>query len=216
MKKILVVDDDTELRANLVEILEGVGYQAGEAASAQEALEKATAEHYDIVLLDLIMPGGDGAGALTGLKKISPRSRVIMITAFATVENAVDAVRRGASDYISKPFKIDKLITTIRRVIKEASFEHCDGTENFDCILSCLANPIRRKILHILSAEKNMRLMEIVKELDIDDHTKVIFHLKMMKEADIIEHDSGKSYSLTKQGERIQGCLKTMVMCLAT
>lgn len=216
MKKILIVDDDRELRANLHEILQGAGYVAAEAASGGEATEKATADDFDVILLDLIMPRLGGADTLIELRKVSPRSKVIIITAFATIENAVDAIKRGASEYISKPFKIDMLLTTIRRVVEEASFETCTAKGDLDCILDSLSNPIRRDMIRLISSKKSMRLMEIARELGIEDHTKVIFHLKILKESDIVHHDKGRLYSLTIQGERTIDCLKILEKHLST
>lgn len=208
MKKILIVDDDAELRGNLSDILRGAGYCTDEAASGCEALEKIASEEYDIVLLDMIMPNRDGIDILTEMKKIRPRTRVIMITAFATVENAVAAIKKGASDYISKPFKIKELITTIKRVIEETRFETGIKKLNIEFTLSSLSNPIRRNIIHLLNSRSNMRLMEITRELDMSDHTKVIFHLKLLKEAGIIEQGNEKAYLLTKEGERAIDLLK--------
>ncbi|MBI1810743.1 MAG: response regulator [Nitrospirae bacterium] len=210
MKKVLIVDDDVELRANLSEILKGAGYYIAEAPSGKEAIEEIASKDFDIVLLDLMMPKMSGLDVLKEIKKIKPKIKVIMITAFATVENAVDAIKKGASDYISKPFRIDGLLTTIRRVIEEGKFEEGITKLNLDYTLSSLSNPIRRNIIRLLQARKSMRLMEIVRELGIEDHTKVVFHLKMLKESDIIEQDTDKSYSLTEEGERILSCLKIL------
>lgn len=209
MKKILIVDDDAELRGNLSEILRGAGYCTDEADSGCEALEKVVSEEYDIVLLDMIMPNRDGIDILTEMKKIRPRTKVIMITAFATIENAVTAIKKGASDYISKPFKIKELITTIKRVIEETRFETGIKKLNIEYILSSLSNPIRRSIIHLLDSRSKMRLMEITRELNIEDHTKVIFHLKLLKEAGIIEQGKEeKAYVLTKEGKRAIDLLK--------
>ena len=208
MKRILVVDDDQELRANLTFVLKEAGYQAEEASSAQEAVALAVDEDFDVVLLDVIMPKSGKIDALAELRRVAPRSKIVMITAFATIENAVDAIKRGASDYLSKPFKIDALLTTIRRVLEEARFEVRATSENFDCVLGALSNPIRRKILRIIAQKKRARLMELARDLDIEDHTKVIFHLKILKECGIIEQDKDKSYSLTAKGDGTLNCLK--------
>jgi len=208
MKRILVVDDDQELRSNLTFVLKEAGYQTDEASSAQEAVKLAVDEDFDVVLLDVIMPKSGKIDALAELRRVAPRSKIVMITAFATIENAVDAIKRGASDYLSKPFKIDALLTTIRRVLEEARFEVRATSENFDCVLGALSNPIRRKILRIIAQKKRARLMELARELDIEDHTKVIFHLKILKECGIIEQDKDKSYSLTAKGEGTLNCLK--------
>lgn len=208
MKRILVVDDDQELRSNLTFVLKEAGYQTDEASSAREAIELAVDEDFDVVLLDLIMPRSSKIDALAELRRVSPRSKIIMITAFATIENAVDTIKRGASDYLSKPFKIDTMLTTVRRVLEEGRFEVRGTSENVDCLLSALSNPIRRKILRLIAKKKNMRLMELARELDIEDHTKVIFHLKILKECGIIEQEKDKTYALSSTGESTLNCLK--------
>jgi len=210
MKKILIVDDDAEFRLNLTEVLTGAGYQAESAASAQEAIARSEGEEFDIILLDFMMPKMNGIDSLITLRRLRPKTKVIMITAFATVENAVDAMKRGASDYISKPFKIEALLTTVRRVLEEARFEACVNNLDLDRTLSSLANPIRRNIIKLLHARENMRLMEITRELGIDDHTKVIFHLRLLKEAGIVQQDKEKSYSLAKEGTKTIDCLRML------
>jgi DNA-binding NtrC family response regulator len=210
MKKVLIIDDDAELRSHLSAILTEAGYQTAEAASGREGIERAIAEDHDVVLLDLIMPKMSGSDVLVELRKASPRSRIIMLTAFATIENAVDAMKRGASDYVSKPFKIDDLLTRVRRVLEEARVEQCSVKGNLDCILGSLSNPLRRMIIQVLSKRTTVRLMELVRELGVEDHTKVIFHLKILKEAGMIEQDKDKIYSLTKEGSRAVECLKTI------
>lgn len=209
-KKILIVDDDLELRINLSEILKGEGYGVDAAASAQEALEKMRAGEFAVVLLDFMMPKMSGMDALVEIRRLRPRSKVIMLTAFATIENAIEAVKKGASDYITKPFKIPELLTTVRRALEEARFEEDIKTIDVDHALSSLSSPIRRNILKLLVAGGPMRLMEMTRELGIEDHTKVVFHLKILKEAGIIEQDQEKTYLLTKEGARTVECLKTM------
>jgi len=208
MKKVLIVDDDAELRENLSEILKGAEYDTDMASSGSEALGKITAGDFDVVLLDLMMPGISGMDVLNEIRKIKPKTKIIMITAFATIENAVNAIKKGASDYISKPFKIDELITTVRRVLEEAKFESSLKKLDLEYTLNSLSNSIRRNILQALHSKKVMRLMEITRELDIEDHTKVVFHLKMLKEAGIIEQDKEKAYFISKEGKKIIELLK--------
>jgi len=209
MKKILIVDDDAELSGNLTEILEDAGYQTDMAASGNEALEKVT-DGFDVVMLDMIMPGMSGLEVISELKKLVPATKIIMITAFATVDNAVQAIKLGANDYISKPFLIDDLLVTVKKVLEEASFDVSNGKLDMDFALSSLSNPIRRQIIHFLDTRKKMRLMELTRELEIADHTKVIFHLKTLKEANIIDQGSDKSYFLTPEGYRVLGCLNIL------
>lgn len=209
MKKILIVDDDAELSGNLTEILEDAGYQTDMAASGNEALKKVR-DGFDVVMLDMIMPGMSGLEVISELKKLVPATKIIMITAFATVDNAVQAIKLGANDYISKPFLIDDLLVTVKKVLEEASFDVSNGTLDMDFALSSLSNPIRRQIIHFLDARNKMRLMELTRELEIADHTKVIFHLKTLKEANIIDQGSDKSYFLTPEGYRVLGCLNIL------
>lgn len=209
MKKILIVDDDGELAANISEILNSAGYKTVTASTAKEALEMIP-EGFDIVLLDMIMPGMTGLEAIPEIRKKTPQSKIIMITAFATVDNAVQAIKRGASDYIAKPFKINELLITVQRVLEEASFEQGTSNLDMDFALSSLANPIRRQIIHLLDERNSMRLMELTRELDISDHTKVIFHLKSLRESNIISQQSDKAYVLTAEGHRVLDCLKIL------
>ncbi|OGP66047.1 MAG: hypothetical protein A3K22_05015, partial [Deltaproteobacteria bacterium RBG_16_42_7] len=153
-KKILIVDDDDELRANLSGILRGKGYHTDEASSGKEAIKKALLGEFDIVLLDLMMPKMSGMDVLTELRKLKPKTKVIMITAFASIDNAVEAIKKGASDYISKPFKIEELHTTIRRALEEARFDMSVKKLDLDYTLSSLSNPIRRKIIKLLYENK--------------------------------------------------------------
>jgi DNA-binding NtrC family response regulator len=209
MKKILIVDDDGEFRHHLIEVLKEQ-YQVDDASSAKEAYEKLRSGDFDIVLLDYMMPKQNGVDALYELKRLKPRIKVIMITAFASIENAIDVIKKGASDYISKPFKIENLLLAIRRVIEEARFEEGMKRLDIDRTLSALASPIRRNILKLLRDRENIHLMEITRDLQIEDHTKVVFHLKMLKEADLIDQGNGRTYFLSKEGMRMIECLKTL------
>lgn len=214
MKKILIVDDDAEFRAHLREVLADNGYQAEVASSGKEALLKSQTQDFDVLLVDFMMPRLSGTDVLLEMRRKHPWTKVIMITAFATVENAVDAIRKGASDYLSKPFKIVELLTTIRRVLEEARFEEEVHTLDFDQALGSIANPIRRNVLKLLHAGGAVRLKEITRALGIEDHTKVVFHLKILKEAGLIEQNEEKAHSLTSEGIRILDCLKTMEQML--
>jgi len=210
MKKILIVDDDAELRSHLSEVLKEKGYQIDSAASAIEACEKLALVEFDVVLLDYMMPKKKGIEALVDIRSLRPRVKVIMITAFASIENAIDAIKGGVSDYVSKPFIMDSLLLAIGRVLEEAKFEESVKQMDLDQTFGTLANPIRRNILKLLQRNKGARLMDITRNLGIEDHTKVVFHLKMLKEAGIIDQNIGKGYVLSEEGVRINDCLKTL------
>ena len=210
MSKILIVDDDKEYRENLKEILDNAGYSNDMAESAKQAMQKLGDQQFDIVLLDFMMPGIDGINALGEFKKISPNSKIIMITAFASIENAVVAIKKGASEYISKPFKIEALLLMIKQVIEELRFEGNIKKLKLEGTLSSLSNSIRREIIRLFQTSKKIRLMETARKLDIEDHTKLIFHLKTLKEAKILRQDMKHAYMLTKEGKKVLECLKIL------
>jgi DNA-binding response OmpR family regulator len=113
--KILVVDDEPGIRFFLEEMLERQGYQVATADGGHAALERIAAEEFDVVLLDLMMPEIDGLEVLATLHRDSPDTVVIVLTAHASLETAVQALRQGAHDYLFKPCKTVELRESIRR-----------------------------------------------------------------------------------------------------
>jgi DNA-binding response OmpR family regulator len=208
-KKILVVDDDKELRANLSVVLEDIGYITDTAPSAAEALTKSSSVDFDIVLLDLMIPEASGMEVLGELRKITPRTKVIMITAFASVDTAVEAMKKGASDYISKPFTVQNLDITLKKTLEEARFSLDVKQLGLDETIGSLSNYIRRDIIKLVNLHKGMRLMELTRALEIDDHTKVVFHLKVLRDSGIL-HQEEKTYYLTKEGDEMLNALRLL------
>ncbi len=109
MKKILVVDDDAHLRMVLDETLVAGGYQVETADSGQKALELLKNQPFDLVITDLMMPGIKGIELLEESKKINPDVGFMVISAYGTIETAVDAMKKGAFDFITKPFSITQI-----------------------------------------------------------------------------------------------------------
>ncbi|NCO53304.1 MAG: response regulator [Deltaproteobacteria bacterium] len=215
MKTLLIVDDDQELRTNLQEVLTREGYVASLAKDGSAALEMVKERDFDLVLLDLVMPGLSGMETLLLLQRQKPQCRVVLMTAFSTVENAVDAMRRGAADYLTKPFKSVDLLTTVRRVLEEAKFKACQVTLNMDGTFNSLANSIRRQIIQLLVANKRLRFMDLTRSLGIDDHTKVNFHLKVLKENELLIQDEQKYYCLSAEGEKVAQCMDVVIQNLS-
>lgn len=210
MPSILVVDDDRDLQENVREILTGAGFQVTVANRAEEGLELLRQEEFDVVLLDLMMPGMGGMEALPLIRRQAPRARVVMITAFATVQNAVEAMRLGAEDYLVKPFRIDELIVAVRRCLASAEFTRCEPAADAESSFRCLASAIRRDILWLLKSRGSLRFMDITRHLGIEDHTKVNFHLRILREARLVSQEGGKAYALTPQGAQVAGCLQEL------
>ena len=210
MNKILVVDDDQDLRENLVEVLSDAGFSPDLAGDGNEAIDKLATDKFDLVLLDSIMPGMGGMETLPLIKRKYPQIKVVMLTAFSTVDGAVEAMRKGADDYITKPFKINDLLVTVRRCLEEAKFVACGEMLNMDGMFKSLANATRRKTLSLLKEHGKLRFMDITRKLDIDDHTKVNFHLKVLKDAKLLEQDGRKYYQLSEKGKKIIECMGTI------
>ncbi|HID94777.1 MAG TPA: response regulator, partial [Candidatus Latescibacteria bacterium] len=124
--RILVVDDELIVRDSLKEWLEDEGFEVETAESGAEALDKVARHEFHLILLDVKMPGMDGIEVLQQVKEIRPELSVVMITAYATVETAVEAMKIGALDYLIKPFDPDTLIPLVVQIYQniECAGEH--------------------------------------------------------------------------------------------
>jgi len=116
MDTILIVDDEPSMRAALAESLEICGYKVETAQDGEDALEKFRSRTYGVVITDMRMPRVSGMEVLRGIKKLSPTTPVIVITAYGTVNTAVEAMRAGAFDFIMKPFSLEHLEEAVKRV----------------------------------------------------------------------------------------------------
>jgi len=112
-----VIDDEPIIHEVLGELLTSEGYAVEFSSNGEEALKKHPDFEFDLILLDLLMPGMDGITVLKKLKEIDPSAVIIIITAYASVESAIEAMKIGAFDYIQKPFKHDELLLAIQRAI---------------------------------------------------------------------------------------------------
>jgi two-component system response regulator AtoC len=117
--QVLVADDDRTIRRNLVKLLLSEGYRPLEAASGGEALECVRDQKPDAVLLDLKMPGRDGLAVLAELEPLLAELPVIVVTALGGSAAAIEAMRRGAYDYLSKPFDLDEVLLTLKRALRQ-------------------------------------------------------------------------------------------------
>ncbi|HEY7365554.1 MAG TPA: sigma-54 dependent transcriptional regulator [Methylomirabilota bacterium] len=115
---ILVADDDPVARDLLVEVLAREGYRVRAAGGGEECVRLAETEPFDLALVDLRMPDLDGLAVLHRLAKLSPPLPVLILTAFATMDTAVEAIRAGAYDYLSKPFRIEEIKAAVRRTLE--------------------------------------------------------------------------------------------------
>ena len=119
--KILVVDDDRQLADILAEYLNMLGYQATMAYGGREGLEMFKRDDFQLVITDLMMPDMDGMELMEAIKRLDRRVIVMVITGFGTIESAVSAIKKGAYDFIPKPFKMEELEVIVKRALERHS-----------------------------------------------------------------------------------------------
>ena len=124
MHSVLIVDDDINLCTVLSEELNEEGFNATYVTGAEEAIDYLQkGNNVDLILLDLKMPQHDGFFVLKNLKDIGLDTKVIVLTAYADVRSAIDSARLGAIDFINKPYDLDELIITMRKVLQKEENE---------------------------------------------------------------------------------------------
>jgi len=113
-----IIDDEPVIHDVLAQLLTSEGYEVEISSSGEEALEKFPSQSFDVILLDLLMPGLDGIETLRRIKRIDPAAAVIIITAYGSVESAISAMKIGALDYVQKPFKHDDLLVVLEKALE--------------------------------------------------------------------------------------------------
>src|SRR5512139_3975697 len=119
MFHVLVIDDDEQMQFFLNEALRRQGYAVTLRKTAEEGLQVLKAEGADLVLLDIRLPGMSGLDAVEEVLKIDPRVPIIIMTAHGSRDNAIEAIRRGAYDYFTKPFRLEEMEIVIRRALEK-------------------------------------------------------------------------------------------------
>jgi DNA-binding NtrC family response regulator len=117
--RILIVDDDESIRKVLAAVLEENGYMIDAAEDGKEAIEKTDKNFYNLALVDIRLPDIEGSKLIAMMKETTPRMRKIIITGFPSLQNAVEALNKGADAYIIKPFDMDKVLQTIKEQLKK-------------------------------------------------------------------------------------------------
>jgi two-component system nitrogen regulation response regulator NtrX len=117
MHKLLIVDDESTIRQSLQGVLEDEGYQVSLAETGEECLDLLSRHRFDLVLLDVWLPGVDGLGTLEKIREMENAPEIIMISGHGTIETAVRATKLGAYDFLEKPLSIDKTVILIKHAI---------------------------------------------------------------------------------------------------
>ncbi|MCL9780185.1 response regulator [Vibrio sp. S4M6] len=201
--KLLLAEDDEQLREVLIEALTLESFDVSAYTNAEDALDAAANDHFDIALFDVVMSGMTGIEALSTLRRLHPNMGVIITTAFATVDIAVDAMKKGADEFLTKPFNLATLSITLKRVHAERAPKTPIDERSDDLIFNALSNPIRRMAVKQLKAHRKLKFMDLCRVVGVEDHTKFNFHLKQLVNCGLVEKEQGRVYSLTEKGLQV-------------
>lgn len=157
--KILIVDDEPDICRALEFLITKEGYDVSIVNTGEDAIEKLKQVSFDVILTDLKMGKVDGMGVLEKAKEISPDTAVIIMTAFASIESAVEAMKRGAADYIVKPFLNEEIKLTIRRLLEQKKLI----TENIALKQQVSQRMIYRNL--VLSSEPMLKIIDTLEKV---------------------------------------------------
>ncbi len=127
--RILVVDDDESIRKVLLTILEEEGYSVDTAKNGREAISKSNRKFYNLALIDIRLPDIQGIELLSKIRDTTPKMRKIIITGYPSLQNAVEALNRGADAYVMKPFEMEKVLKTIKDQLRKQQEERVYSQE---------------------------------------------------------------------------------------
>ena len=138
--RVLIIEDDPDGRASVIEAVEEGGMTTTAAATGQDGIDAFKADDFDVVLSDLVLPDIDGIDVLTRLLKIRPGIPVMIMTAYGSVESSVKALKSGAYDYITKPLDLDDIQTKLRRAIEASQLRR--QVDNFQLTARTNLGPV--------------------------------------------------------------------------
>ncbi|MAF67380.1 MAG: DNA-binding response regulator [Planctomycetes bacterium] len=125
--RILVVDDERNLALGIAENLEAEGYQVAVAHDGPQALERATAETWDLILLDVMMPGMDGLAVCRALRERGDEVPILFLTALSGVDDRIEGLEAGGDDYLPKPFALRELLARVSAIVRRGAWMRGDG-----------------------------------------------------------------------------------------
>jgi two-component system response regulator AtoC len=168
-RSVLVVDDDADVRALLKDLLSEESYKPRIAKTGAEALEAVAKDLPDLVMMDVKLPDQDGLGVLKTLKREHPELEVIVMTAFGGSSTAIKAMEQGAYDYVTKPFEIDDLLATLKRV-----FEHADMSSEVSALRLELGKSAAERERIVGSSKPMLEVFKLIGKVASSDATVLI------------------------------------------
>jgi len=192
--KILVVDDEKVIRGGCREILTQEGYEVLLSESGEQGLKMIEKEHFDIILLDLMMPGLSGFNVLSHVKRLHPDTSIIVITGYATIENSIEAMKNGAFDFIPKPFSPDQL-----RVVVSKAIEHTGALKD-------IANEKSRMRVLVNLIANGVMVTDVEKRLVLAN--PAFMNIMEFQRDDII----GRPFTMLVQHEQLQQMVESTLL----
>jgi DNA-binding response OmpR family regulator len=141
--KILIIEDEPELSSSIIKYLSGENYLCELASSFAEAIEKITLYDYECIILDLMLPGGDGMNILREIRRQGKGDGVIIISAKGSLENKLEGLKSGADDYLHKPFHLAELAARIQSVIRRKQFGSSNSVQEHEIHIDLLARTVK-------------------------------------------------------------------------
>ena len=169
VENILVIDDEQNIRTALTRCLRAEGYEVTVAVNGEDGLEKLNKEDFHLILLDMKLPGMDGIEVLRRIREYHSFTPVIMITAYGTVESAVEAMKLGAVDYLNKPFPPEEIRKVVSQVLSRGMLKESDTTQFTPCIEMAKS--------YILHREYDTAFRYLEKALEIDSSRPEPFNM---------------------------------------
>jgi len=140
-RKMLVIDDDSMVLSSCLRIFETENFDVITTTSPEEGLSLVLDTYFDVILCDWMMQGLDGMDVMTRLDETSPGSAVVMITGYPSIERATEAMKRGAMDYVCKPFTPDEITDTVKKAVKRKVTEEKKAMGRFEKIIQSVQFP---------------------------------------------------------------------------
>ncbi|HEX3220039.1 MAG TPA: sigma-54 dependent transcriptional regulator, partial [Candidatus Limnocylindria bacterium] len=168
-RSVLVVDDDAQIRSLLTDLLKEAGYTVRQAKTGAEATAAVEKQRPDLVMMDVKLPDMDGLDVLKSMKRERPELEVIVMTAFGGSSSAIKAMEQGAYDYVTKPFEIDDLLATLRRV-----FEHAAMSEEVSALRLELGKSAADRERIVGSAKPMLEVYKLIGKVAGSDATVLI------------------------------------------
>lgn len=198
--KILIIEDEKELADNIGNYLSSESYICEFANTFSKAIDKVDMYHYDCILLDIMLPGGDGMKILEELKKQNKQEGVIIISAKDSLDDKVKGLQLGADDYLSKPFHLPELAARIYAVIRRKQFGNVNLIEQNELTIDLLAKTVKVNGTEVILTKKELELLLLF----IGNKNKVI------SRSALAEHLSGDIADMLENHDFVYAHIKNL------